>query len=288
MESRNRGEYVERRPSRRLRAQVVMYRGHRTTGPGPLRLTLPSATVTLILGWGDPLHLFHETRGGPAMRTTWHAMLAGLHASSIRGGYPGVAEAIEVEFTPLGAYMCLGLPLHHLSDDHVHPDAVLGTGWSARLTEQLVAAPDWERRWAVVENALALRMVDAPPPSPVVAEAWSRLRACHGRLSAKDLAAATGRGTRRLQMLFREQIGLPPQSVSRILRFQRALTLPPDACRTMADRAAACGYHDQAHMNRDFRDLAGLTPTQLCLLADGAVSRGRPPAEGRLANVFEP
>ncbi|MEU7506336.1 helix-turn-helix domain-containing protein [Streptomyces lavendulae] len=242
--------------------------------------------MTLILGWGDPLQLFHEARSAPESRATWHAMLAGLRTSSVKGGYPGVAEAVEVEFTPLGAYMCLGLPLHHLANDHVHPDEVLGTGWSARLTEQLIATPDWEGRWAVIENALARRMVDAPPPSPVVAEAWSQLRACHGQLSAKDLAATTGRGSRRLQVLFREQIGLPPQSVSRILRFQRALTLPPEACRSLADRATLCGYYDQAHMNRDFRDLVGLTPAQLCVLAESAVSRGNAPIDGRLANVF--
>ncbi|MGW9206075.1 helix-turn-helix domain-containing protein [Embleya sp. NPDC055664] len=243
--------------------------------------------MTLILGWGNPLHLVHEAPRAPAVRTTWHAMLAGLQLSSIRGGYEGVAEAIEVEFTPLGAYMCLGLPLHHLAHHHVHPDAVLGAGWSAGLTEQLVAVPDWEGRWAVLENALARRMVEAPSPSPIVAEAWSRLRASHGRLSVQDLAAVTGRSPRRLQVLFREQIGLPPQSVSRILRFQRALTLPSDACRSLADRAAACGYHDQAHMNRDFRDLAGLTPARLRLLADRAAPRGQAPLEGRLADVFD-
>ncbi|MFB7468198.1 helix-turn-helix domain-containing protein [Streptomyces sp. NPDC056224] len=214
-------------------------------------------------------------------------MLAGLRTSPVKGGYEGVAEAIEVEFTPLGAYMFLGLPLHHLANSHVHPDEVLGAGWSARLTEQLVAVPHWEGRWAVVENALERRMVDAPPPSPVMAEAWSLLRACHGRLSAKELAAATGRGNRRLQILFREQIGLPPQSASRILRFQRALTLPSDACQSLADRAALCGYYDQAHMNHDFRDLAGLTPAQLCALVDHAASRGKAPVDGRLPNVFD-
>lgn len=264
-----------------------MYRGHRTAGRGADRLTLPSATVTLILGWGDPLRLSHGARSAPAQRTTWHAMLAGLQTSSVRGGFSGVAEAVEVEFTPLGAYMCLGLPLHHLANSHVHPDEVMGAGWSARLTEQLIAVPDWEGRWAVIENALERRMVDAPPPSPVITAAWSRLHACHGRISAKELAAATGRSSRRLQLLFREQIGLPPQSVSRILRFQRALTLPSDACRSLADRATLSGYYDQAHMNRDFRELAGLTPAQLCALADRAASRDRAPGDGRLPHVFD-
>ncbi|MFB6813437.1 helix-turn-helix domain-containing protein [Streptomyces sp. NPDC056347] len=243
--------------------------------------------MTLILGWGDPLSLFHGARSAPAGRTTWHALVAGLRTSSIRGGFEGVAEAVEVEFTPLGAYRCLGLPLYHLANGHVHPDEVLGTVWSARLTEQLLAEPDWERRWTIIDSALARRMADAPAPSPVVAEAWSRLRACHGQISAKELAAATGRGSRRLQALFREQIGLPPQSVSKVLRFQRALTLPPGACRSLADRAAMCGYYDQAHMSRDFRGLAGLTPAQLCALADRAGSTVEEPAAGRLGDVFD-
>ncbi|MEU2675030.1 helix-turn-helix domain-containing protein [Streptomyces sp. NPDC007164] len=130
--------------------------------------------------------------------------------------------------------------------------------------------------------------MEGPPlPSPVVAQAWSRLCASHGQVSAKELAAATGRGSRWLQTLFREQIGLPPRTASRILRFQRALTLPTGACRSLADRATVCGYHDQAHMNRDFRDLAGITPAQLCLLADRAVVRGTAPIESRLASVFD-
>ncbi|MFE2147570.1 helix-turn-helix domain-containing protein [Streptomyces sp. NPDC059456] len=211
-------------------------------------------------------------------------MLAGLQTSPVKGGYPGISEAVEVDFTPLGAYMCLGLPLHHLANDHIHPDEVLGAGWSENLTEQLIAVPGWEARWKVIENALARRMVDAAPPSPAVAEAWSRLRACHGRLSAKELAAATGLGNRRLQVLFREQIGLPFQSVSRVLRFQRALTLPSDACRSLADRATLSGYYDQAHMNREFHALAGFTPAQLRALADPTPYGGVDSVDGRLVN----
>jgi AraC-like DNA-binding protein len=41
----------------------------------------------------------------------------------------------------------------------------------------------------------------------------------------------------------------------------------------LAEIAAACGYADQPHLNRDFRDLAGLAPGALLpFVQDGAAA----------------
>ena len=67
---------------------------------------------------------------------------------------------------------------------------------------------------------------------------------------------------RHLVSKFHEEIGLPPKTVARIIRFDRALRLArkgPEG--GWADIAAACGFADQAHLCREFRDLAGETPT---------------------------
>jgi AraC-like DNA-binding protein len=64
-----------------------------------------------------------------------------------------------------------------------------------------------------------------------------------------------------------------------VLRFRRALALlaaPGGA--PWAEVAVACGYYDQAHLNREFRALAGRTPTALLAsrLPDGGGLAGEP------------
>ncbi|GAA1414122.1 AraC family transcriptional regulator [Kitasatospora putterlickiae] len=262
-----RGENVERRPPEWMRGDVVRCRGYRTAGVQRPRVTLPSAAVTLLVGWGEPLYV-RQGLGDAEREETRHAMIAGLQTAPVVAGYRGSGHAVEVEFTAIGAFRVFRLPLHLLTNAAVHPDEAMGPGWTARLTERLAEAPDWAARWAVVDAALRPRLADAPPAVDLAVEAWRRLRDAHGGLTARDLAAATGRGERRIQHVFREHVGVPPQTLSRILRFQRALVLSGLGHLTLADVAATSGYHDQAHMNRDFRALSGRTPGELRDIAD--------------------
>ena len=58
----------------------------------------------------------------------------------------------------------------------------------------------------------------------------------------------------------------------RILRFRRAAAeLAGPAGRSLAEIALDCGYYDQAHLNRDFREFSGRTPTR---------AHGRPLPDG--------
>jgi hypothetical protein len=63
-----------------------------------------------------------------------------------------------------------------------------------------------------------------------------------------------------VSLSLRAEIGLPPKVLARVARFDRARRLlgrstPP------AEVAALTGYYDQAHLNRDFKEMAGCSPT---------------------------
>ncbi|MFF4733681.1 helix-turn-helix domain-containing protein [Streptomyces mirabilis] len=272
--------YVRRAPDW-LRAHVVNYTGYRLlAAPPQRRLCVPAATVTLFFGWGDPLRL-EDVRDREREGRTWEAMAVGLHSHADTSEISGTAHGVQVDLTPLGAY-CLGLPLRHLANTVIHPAEILGKTWVAQLTERLALAPDWVGRCVILDEAIAARLALGRTPSPVVLEAWSRLRETRGRVTVSELAQTTGRSRRRLEMLFGEQIGLPPKALARVLRFQSVITLPPVPGRTLAETAAVCGYYDQAHLNHDFHTLTGLTPTQFRRLT---TTIAEVPVHGRITSV---
>lgn len=99
--------------------------------------------------------------------------------------------------------------------------------------------------------------------SPAVARAWQRLSETSGRLKIGSLADELGFSRQVLVARFREQIGLPPKTMARILRFQRAMGLiESDQRLDFSAIAHECGYYDQAHLNREFLELAGTGPTE--------------------------
>ena len=103
-----------------------------------------------------------------------------------------------------------------------------------------------------------------PTPSLAVDHAWRKLSRSFGRASIGELARDVGWSHRHLSARFREQVGLPPKALARVLRFERALNfLRGVRPRPLAEVALAARYYDQAHLNREFRALAGCTPTEL-------------------------
>jgi AraC-like DNA-binding protein len=240
---------------------------------GPSAATLrevPFPGVPLILNLGGPW----EIASSPDDSAEAHdSFLAGLHTrpSFVRG--TDRWACIELRLTPLGTHRLLGMPMHEIVNRAI-PVAEALPG-SAELAERLHDSQSWAHRFDLVEGFLLGRLADSVRPLPAVEWAWAHLRQTAGAVPIQTLANEIGWSHRRFISRFREQIGVAPKTFARLIRFDRAVSaLRASAGRGLAEVALECGYFDQAHMNREFRALAGTTPARLVAAtgASGAVA----------------
>ncbi len=251
------------RPGPALAGVVHRYTGFAVGGGEPERFVeLPCSHIPLILDMGEGWSVADaRSPGCPPQRL--RSFVAGLTDGPVLVGHGGSACSLQVDLTPLGARRLLGLPMSEIANRSVDLEDVLGAG-ARDLTGRLADAPGWAARVELVERALVGRLAQAHPPDPGTGWALGRLRATGGAVAIGDLATELGWSHRRLIARFRRDVGLAPKAVARIIRFEHLrAVLCAEPGIGLARAAAGCGFSDQAHLAREVRDLAHLTPTQL-------------------------
>lgn len=237
------------------------------------RLEAPSSIVPLILNFGPPIRV--TTPGfGPADGEALGSFTAGLSDCYAITESLGESLGIQVNLTPLGAYRVLGVPMHSLAQRVVAFSEVLGPVGDA-LLDRLRGTARWELRFDLLDAFLAERCALGRAPDAGIVWAWRRLETSDGGTSIGALAEGLGWSHRRLIERFREQVGLAPKTVARVLRFHRVVRALRERPKVdWADVAYEAGYYDQAHLIRDFSAFAGTTPTEFqrrCLPEGGGV-----------------
>jgi AraC-like DNA-binding protein len=237
-------------PGPALRGVVHSYCGYVERTAAPLRRReAATGMVTVILSLGPRIAVDGETH---------RSFVAGLSDVPATTEHDGSQHGVELNLTPPAARRLLGVPMHELHNRVVALEDVFDTG---TLLEELAEAPGWEARFARLDAELARRLEAAPAPHPAVRAAYGRLAATHGAVPVGVLAGELGWSRRHLAARFREDVGVSPKALARLLRFERAMELLGE--RSLAEIAYECGYYDQAHFNRDFRAFAGATPGEL-------------------------
>jgi len=168
---------------------------------------------------------------------------------------PGVVY-VAVRFAPGQAPALLGVPAEELRDAQPELDDVW-PGRGRRLAERVT---DAGHRPAALAEALRAEFVRSGyEPDRVAREVAARL----GRGDpVEDVAWAVGLSPRQLRRRSLAAFGYGPKTLGRVLRLGRAVALVRDGV-ALAEVAAAAGYADQAHLTRDVRALAGVTPGNL-------------------------
>ena len=248
---------AERLPSEPLRGLLQGYTDYLEAEPGPFRRRHePHGYVTFILNFAEPLTVEMPETG---VRVAAPAFVAGLHDTWAHTDSSGHARGLQINLAPMTARALFGVGAAELAGDVVDLRDLMGPAGTV-LLERLEAAPSSAARFDLLDTAIEGALARAEEAPPLVEEAWRRIRSAHGAVSIGALAQGLGVDRKRLHAAFDEHVGLPPKTVARIFRFQRAISLVGGAPWPVI--AAECGYYDQSHLIRDFRQFAGMTPRQ--------------------------
>jgi AraC-like DNA-binding protein len=252
-------ERATRRPHPRLRGFVSEYEGYTQGTDQPMSmLEVPFAGVPLIISFGTSYDIV-DSAGASERHQTF---VAGMQDSwcVVESGRRSLG--MQVNFTPIGARMFLGVSMESITNRTVELEDVFGHSVRS-VVEQLQSTPNWSSRFDLLDRLIASSRLDAAPETPApVLWAWNKLKSSSGNVSISGLAGDAGYSHKHLISRFRDQIGLPPKTVARVLRFDRAVQKMKrgEHIANWLDLADECGYFDQAHMIRDFREFAGMTP----------------------------
>jgi AraC-like DNA-binding protein len=243
--------YLERATVRPLRPFVECLWAH---GPQPAgagsRRVLPDGCIDI---------LFRRDTGTARAAEHSGLVLVGPMTHSEVFCLPAGRVTVGVRFRPGGAAALLGLHARALQDLSVPlADVVALDG--ARLLDGLCDASQTGERWRLLEVALLQWLPRAESPEPAL-QALTDAIGAQPPCRLESLAVRHGLGARQLRRAFDRWVGLRPKLFARIWRLRRVLEdLAEAPAEGWAERALEAGFYDQAHMNRDFRELIGVSP----------------------------
>ncbi len=273
-------DHAVARPAVPLRPFIHRYTGYRYSGlvPGTHR-GLPAPHLAMIIALDTPTRVTRMSH--PAQRPgEFMGLVGGLHTQPAEIAHDGALAGVQVDLTPAGARSLLGFPAGELCALTVSLEDVLGRD-AGELIGRVNEAPTWTALFGVLDRLLLQRIGRVPAVEGPVTRAWDLVVLGGGTVPVHEVAQAVGWSRRHLGERFSTEHGLTLKEASRVMRFHRSRRLLQRGGSTIADVAAATGYADQAHMAREWREMAGCSPStwlgteELPFIQDG----GRPDVE---------
>jgi AraC-like DNA-binding protein len=233
---------------------------------GPADRIVPDGCPELIVHLDDPFERVEES--GRRLRQA-RSVLVGALTRPLHVKPAGRVRTMGMRFRPFGLSAFTEIPMHELTDE----TTALADVWKGAadgLEEALAEAKADEERARRAERFLLDRL-RPPRIDAAIEECVSVILRARGQARMEPLARRMGMSPRHLERRFKSAVGIPPKTLARIVRFQEVLRRSAGEG-TSVHVALDCGYYDQAHLLRDFRDFVGVAPRQF-RAAEGDLAR---------------
>lgn len=218
----------------------------------------PTGTLDLLIQLDASSPRFRIVDGQPA--ATPAVALTGMLVTPLVVETPAeTTSMIGVRLRPAGAAALFDVPQGTLTGSAVSLEDLIGEE-SRRLTERLHDAPSHVQRLRIMAQWVSARRTAGAGTDPQVARAVSEIERARGVVGVTELLAQIGGSPKPFRRRFEEQVGVTPKTFARVVRFRRTVEALSRSDVPLNEAAVIHGYYDQAHMNAEFREFAGMSP----------------------------
>ena len=217
---------------------------------------LPAGAMHLAMRLSErPVRVFDSPAARDASVVA-HAVVGGVRTAPYVRDISNPVRSLGALLRP-GACGLFGVSAGELAERHTALDDLWGTAACA-LRARLAEARTLELQLTLFESALAARLPRLRALHPAVAHALDQF---HRAAEVAEVVRQTGYSHRHFLSLFRDAVGLTPKRYCGVRRFRRVLArLAAEPDLALSAAAVDEGYSDQAHLTREFRRFAGVTP----------------------------
>lgn len=168
-------------------------------------------------------------------------------------------KAVRVGFHPGGLHRLLGLSMEKMIDGHYDAVDIYGTEMED-VNNQLQEAKNFDEIKNVVELFL-LRKVNVLKKALPFDKAMLGLMQTSGNMPIEKVASLACLSIRQFERISKDRIGISPKFFARLIRFSKAYRMRENFPKmSWTSIAYNCGYFDQMHLIRDFKQFACVAP----------------------------
>ena len=168
-------------------------------------------------------------------------------------------KAVRIGFHPGGLYRLLGISMAEMLDKSYDATDVFGSELQ-QLNIELQEANCFDKIHLVIEKFLLQKLKKLKRALPFDMAMLELLR-LNGNITIEQVASMACLSLRQFERVCKNRVGLPPKLFARLIRFSKAYRIR-ESCTDISWTSIAyeCGYFDQMHLIRDFKEFAGVAP----------------------------
>lgn len=221
---------------------------------------IPDGTIEMAFILGDDIKRYTS---GNEFIIQPRAMVLGQTMEPFYIQPTGYVNTFAIRFYPHGFANFVTTPIKNLSNKETPIELLFGEKTATELKHKIIEATNSNERIGIIEKFLLDKLNEKATIDKIVKTTINALLATNGSASISTILKEDLSKRRQLERNFKNQIGVSPKQLGKVIRLQTALKmLLNKKTENLTDIAYESDYFDQAHFIKDFKEFTGINPKE--------------------------